>query len=706
MTIDPTNPNIVYLGGTADGNPFTMIRIDATDVNDQHAFFLNNDLPGGAVRRNYVTGGVTIESSNPEDRRDNFPFGFDARTSPVMNLYRNPNSPQGASATVGVNNAGAFANNGAGVRWTGYDSFITGTDVHRAFSLVDPLTGKGRLVIGYDQGIATAVDDGSGGFVTQDGTMTVPFGSRNGNIQITQFYYGAAQPSRLAAQIAGALFYGQAQDDGFPRSSPDVLDSGNINWPGSFGDGTGVATDQLGSGTLYQYNWPCCGGGGTDFFQVNGVGRTNGLIRASGTGQVPDPQWPFLGGSNFAVNPINNKEIVISSVISGRVFRTLDQGQNWDIIGEPSLLGSAYFPALAFGAPADPTTGNTGDYILGGNTAGQVYVTYNGGASWTQINNGALAGNGAGVQAIVPNPTPGNFEAYAVTSNGVFHIADTRPSSGATWTNITGNLFQVTHQIFGKADLTDLLLANIKAMAVDWRYVIPNDLSNPPTDNPTDPARTHPVLYVAGEGGVLVSYDDGASWQRFPSAIPAGLNATPDTPGDGGGFPTADVRDLDLSLGNIQRTTGRPDLAGPYDPISPECRRPRPAPGHDLRPRLVRHPADAGDPPQHGAARSQERRGHRVRRHPGGEHRPTRVRRPELHHRLQERHPDHHRRRDRSRQSQDHRRLRSRSNEYERGGQLDRRLRSVLDPGQARDVHDRGPEDGRALRHRRRRVRR
>ena len=40
--------------------------------------------------------------------------------------------------------------------------------------------------------------------------------SRNGNIQITQFYYGAAQPSNLAAQIAGALFYGQAQDNGQP----------------------------------------------------------------------------------------------------------------------------------------------------------------------------------------------------------------------------------------------------------------------------------------------------------------------------------------------------------------------------------------------------------------------------------------------------------------------------------------------------------
>ena len=171
-----------------------------------------------------------------------------------------------------------------------------------------------------------------------------------------------------------------------------------------------------------------------------------------------------------------------------------------------------------------------------------------------------------------------------MTSNGVYHIADTRPGSGATWTNITSNMFQITHQIFGNSAYTDQLMANLHALAVDWRYVIPNDPDNPPTDNPTDPNRTHPVLYVAGEGGVLVSYDDGGSWQRFPSALPTGPNNTPTPPGDGGGFPTANVTDLDLALGNIQRTTGRPDLAGPYDPIEPGA---APTPTRSWRPPSV-----------------------------------------------------------------------------------------------------------------------
>ena len=168
-----------------------------------------------------------------------------------------------------------------------------------------------------------------------------------------------------------------------------------------------------------------------------------------------------------------------------------------------------------------------------------------------------------------PTRPAGNHEAYAVTSNGVYHIADTRPGSGATWTDLTSNIFQITHEIFGNSAYIDQIMGNIQALAVDWRYVIPNDPDSPPTDNPTDPNRTHPVLYVAGEGGVLVSYDDGGSWQRFPSALPSGPNNTPTPPGDGGGFPTANVTDLDLALGNIQRTTGRPDLAGPYDPVNP-----------------------------------------------------------------------------------------------------------------------------------------
>ena len=166
------------------------------------------------------------------------------------------------------------------------------------------------------------------------------------------------------------------------------------------------------------------------------------------------------------------------------------------------------------------------------------------------------------------------------------------------------------------------------------------------------------MLYVAGEGGVLVSYDDGGSWQRFPSALPAGPNDTPTPPGDGGGFPTANVTDLDLALGNIQPTTGRPDLAGPYDPVNPGGADPDTLLAttfgrgqYAIRLAPVTFPSTVRLDPKSVAGTADDGT-------PAGEHLAAGVRRPELDHRLQQRHPDHDRRCDRSPEPQDHRRLR------------------------------------------------
>ena len=111
------------------------------------------------------------------------------------------------------------------------------------------------------------------------------------------------------------------QGRGFPRSAKDVISTGNLNWVGPTGDGTGIATDQTGSGTVYEYAWPCCGAGPTpyDFFRVQQPGgsfqgRTFGLLQPGDTPIPPgNGQWPFAGGSNFAVNPIDNTAVVMSS---------------------------------------------------------------------------------------------------------------------------------------------------------------------------------------------------------------------------------------------------------------------------------------------------------------------------------------------------------------------------------------------------------
>ncbi|MEO6811427.1 MAG: Ig-like domain-containing protein [Isosphaeraceae bacterium] len=554
LAIDPTNPNVVYLGGTADGQPTGFIRIDATLVKDPHQLvgFDPARPDTGALLVN-STGGVTLDDITK------------APPAPFLNLIRDPDQPFVAGATIYVRNSNTFVNDGSGVRWTPFDIGVT--DQHRIYTFKDPLTGHARIVTGDDQGVFTAVDD-NGTFSQGIGTAPFASGSRNGNLQITQFYYGAAQPSNLAAQIAGSLFYGSAQDNGGPTSGSNVLETGSIVWGGPGGDAGGVATDQQGSGTLYQFWWPCCGGNRTDFFQVNGVGRTFGLLQQSNPGPTPDPQWPNTFGANFTVNPLRgdeqNGQVVISSAV-GRVFLTETAGRFWFPIAEPGDLDSTIARVQAFGAPDPngPSGGvNLDDFLYLGTDGGHIYVTQTAGGGsagrqWTNLSAGL---DGSSIQSIVTNPTRGSHEAYAVTSRGVYHIADSL-APGAIWTNITGNLFQLTHDIFSGRPAgttqTETQAKVLTSAVADWRYVIPNDFANPPTANPSDPDLTHPMLYVAGEGGVYRSTDDGVTWALYPSQDPASLNTTPTPPGGGGGLANAHVSDLDLALGNIDPITGR-----------------------------------------------------------------------------------------------------------------------------------------------------
>ncbi len=567
LAVDPNDPNITYIGGSADFGPTTMIRVDITRLADPYSVYASAETAGGQILKN-TTSPVTIK-----DPTNLVLAGFDPLSDPFTNLYRNPNNIFANDSTVFVRDTGALSNDGSGAWWTPFAGFIGGTDVHTIVPIKDPLTGKTRLLVGYDQGVATGIDD-DGTILTSIGSQPLASGVRNGNIQITQFYNGAAQPSALAAQVAGALFYGEAQDDGFPTSDPNVLTDGNIGWAGSTGDGTDVVTDATGSGTTYQSVWPCCNTVGPDeFFQVNGVGRTFGLLQSTsvppggGLPGTPDPQWPFGPSFNFTVNPVDNQEMIIGSG-AGRLFETEDQGLIWTELAEPTIFENTPFtiPALAYGAP-DPNgpgiKGALDNYMLIGNTSGHIFVTFTGGGNgsgntnaWIPLSNGL---DGSSVQRIITDPTRGTHDAYAVTTTGVFYNANTA-AANSTWVNITGDLYSQTTTPFGDANLTNSALdpydtnktpngqnANLGALAVDWRYVIPFD--------PKDPTKgTHPMIYIGGVGGVYRSTNNGTNWTAFPDQTLA-------TPVPNGNLPSSSVTDLDMVLGNVDPTTGHPNVS-------------------------------------------------------------------------------------------------------------------------------------------------
>ena len=578
MAVDPIDPSVIYVGGTADGNQAALIRIDLTDIWDAHSLVATTyDANNGGALALSSTGPATIASLSifsPPVAPPSLDYLENAAPfQAYLNLIRNPGDPFESDATVDVYNYGQFTNNGAGVDWIPLAS--GGTDYHRIVTMVDPITGLPRVIFGDDQGIWTVLDDNGTPEYQVSPNDQLPGNSRNGNLQITQFYYGAAQPSTAAALIAGSLFYGSAQDNGGPSSSATIINTGDIVWNGPGGDASGVATDPQGNGTLYQYWWPCCGGADTDFFQVNGVGETYGLLQQSLGDPTPDPQWPFLGGANFAVNPVNGQDILISSA-TGNIFTTTNEGVTWFDVGEPTVFNSpgSFSVALAYGAP-DPTApgigvGDLGEFLYVGTGKGQIYVSQDGGGSgsgnnWINISAGL---DGSAVKQIITDPTRGSHDAFAVTSNGVYYIANSIPSATnptPTWINITGNLRALTYSIFGQSydPATDpntepyALAVAFSSIAADWRYSIP-------VPNPNDPSEDFyfPALYVGADSGVfqLTGLTNGVpTWSLFP-------NTTYGAVTNGGYLPHVSVSSLSLSLGDIDSNTGMATLDGPYAP--------------------------------------------------------------------------------------------------------------------------------------------
>jgi subtilisin-like proprotein convertase family protein len=578
LSVDPNNPNVVYVGGTKDTNELygglgALIRVDTTGMSDARSLLaFNNFRNDGGKAEPDTIGGVTLDPpvtmnvENPYGLIDQN-FGVLENQPHVLNLIDDPFQPFLINATQIVANFGPLPaqittlnNTGIQVKWIVFGNAIRGsnsivpsasptTDLHRMVSMLDPLTGRTRLIVGDDQGIFSVVDPGDGttNFIKGIGSASSPTDpSRNGNLQITQFYGGASQPSLLAAQIAGAMFYGEAQDNGFPLSDPNVLTNGNIGWTGPEGDGQWVGTDQTGRGDVYEYRWPCCGGDTSNFFVANRTtGRTQGLIV-----NPPDTaNWPTTGGFNAAINPVSpdGQQIVISS-LTGKIFRTSTGGFQWFQIAAPADTGnSGNAQALAYGAPdpADPTH-QTDNFIYAG-TVGmgtstpKIYVTFDGGGHWKNISAGL---DGSPIQAIVTNPNRGSHEAYAVTALRVYFMADSS-AANPVWVDITSNLTTITHDPFGNADYRETQLKSITSLVADWRFSYLDDPGNPQ-------GPTHPVLYVGGYGGVYRSLDKGQTWTIFPDIGHDGA------PADGGYLPNTQVTHLDLAIGNINPNTGFP----------------------------------------------------------------------------------------------------------------------------------------------------
>ena len=206
--------------------------------------------------------------------------------------------------------------------------------------------------------------------------------------------------------------------------------------------------------------------------------------------------------------------------------------------------------------------GNLGNFVYVGTSTGQIYVSQNAGGSWTNISTGL---DGSAVQQIITDPARGSHDAYAVTADGVYYLANSVTSATnptPTWVNITGGLKNLAYSIFGQSydPATDPntkpydLATVLNSIAANWNYSIPNNPANLSLGY-------HPVLYVAANSGVYMSTDNGTTWTLYPDTTFGAL-------AEGGDLPHVNVTDLSLSQGNVATASGMPALAGPYQTLT------------------------------------------------------------------------------------------------------------------------------------------
>ena len=266
-------------------------------------------------------------------------------------------------------------------------------------------------------------------------------------------------------------------------------------------------------------------------------------------------------GANFAVNPVNGNDVVISST-AGRIFPTTNQGST----GSSSAIRRSSAAPAASASPwpsvlPTPTPPRASATWATSSTPAPATARSTSprrrrrGASnnWINISAGSTARPSS---QIITDPTRGSHDAYAVTSTGVYYIANSvpwpKPDRPTVGQYHRDNIHNLAYRLFGQTynpttdpnSKTYNQAMGLTAIVADWRYQIPNSPANPSLGY-------HPVLYVAGNSGVYQSLDQGQTWSLFPSTTFGGLRA-------GGYLPHVSVSSLSLSLGNINPTRACP----------------------------------------------------------------------------------------------------------------------------------------------------
>jgi photosystem II stability/assembly factor-like uncharacterized protein len=352
-----------------------------------------------------------------------------------------------------------------------------GWDYHDAW--IDPQDPK-RMIVGSDAGVSLSWDGGA--------TWVRP------PIPIAQFYHLTAD-SRRPYRVLGSL-----QDFGTVSGPSNSLHGGGIllaDWhPVGGGEAGHVAADPTDPEIVWAGEYL---GYISRYDGRTGQAPHVGIDPDNGSGRAPkELRHRFQWTAPIAISP-HDPEVVYHA--AERLFRTDDGGQTWLPIS-PDLSRDDESRQQWSGGPITGDITGVETYgtifavaespleaglIWAGTDDGLVHLTRDGGQSWT-----AVAPPGFPEWATVSCIEASRFDAgtaYVVVD--AHRLDDETPylfktaDLGASWTRITGGLDPET-----------------------YLHVVRED------------SRRRGMLYLGTERGVLVSRDDGASWQPLQLNMP------------------------------------------------------------------------------------------------------------------------------------------------------------------------------------------
>ena len=459
LAVDPTNPNVIYLGGTADGNQTGLIRIDPTD-------HLGRPRPGRLLRQRQRRRRARPDLHRPghgrhqRSRLSRSPASSStpARTSTSSATRRTRSWP---AATLHVFNYASFTNNGAGRR---VDPVRRGRDRlpprrhddrpdhrpaaadlrQRPGGLERP--GQQRDVRDPDRQLRSAAPASTATATSRSPSSTTGRRSPAAPRPRSPAPCSTAAPRTTAARSRTPTSSATATSPGAgPAATPPA-------WPPT---SRATARSTSTSGPAAAATTP------TSSSHVQTAVRRPDLRPAPGQQRPAHPRPAVAvrpAVANFAVNPVNGNDVVISSAV-GRIFSTTDAGRapgSTSATRRSSAAPARFSVALAYGAP-DPNApegvGNLGNFIYVGTTTGQIYVTQDGGGSGTSNNwlNISARPRRLGHRADHHRPDPRQPRRLCrhhhrrLLHQGLGPAGEQPHQQADAWINITGNIHNLAY---------------------------------------------------------------------------------------------------------------------------------------------------------------------------------------------------------------------------------------------------------------------